>query len=124
MMRPRCDSSSTAFAAQVRSGSTARSLRLHELKENAPVNHDFVAGVKTRADLVMVPDAIADGDVLSRETAVRLRQINKRQVLVVTQDPGNWDQQPHALLAGLNKDADIHLLLEGAAWILSNHAHC
>src|ERR1700683_3865724 len=124
MMRSRCDSSSTPFAAWVRSGSTARSLRLHELKKNAPVNHDFVAGVETRGDLVMVPGSSAYGDVLSRETAVCLSQISKRQVLVVTQDCGDWDQQPRALLAGLNKDADIHLLLQDAAWIFCNHTHC
>src|ERR1700691_237906 len=124
MMRPRCDSSLTAFAARVRSGPKTRSLTLHELKENAPVNHDFVAGVETRGDLVMVPGSIAYGHVLPRETAVCLSQINKRQVLVVMQDCGDWDQQPRALVAGLNKDADIHLLLQDAAWIFRNHTHC
>jgi len=65
MMRPRCDSSSTAVAVRVRSGSKTRSLSLHELKENAPVNYDFVPGVETRGDLVMVPGSIAYGHALA-----------------------------------------------------------
>src|ERR1700722_13196774 len=124
MMRLRCDSSSTAFAARVRSGARTRSLSLHELKENAPVNHDFVASVETRGNLVLLADSIAYGHAPSRETTVCLSQINKRQVLVVTQDCGDWHQQSHALLAGLNKDADIHLFLQEAARIFRNHTHC
>src|ERR1700733_7286983 len=116
MMRPRCDSSSTAFAARVRPGPKTRSLTLHELQENAPVNHDFVPGVETRGDLVMLAGSIAYGHVLAREAAVCLSQINKRQVLVVTQDCGDGDQQSRALLAGLNKDAHIHLFLQEAVW--------
>ena len=53
-------------------GQMARSLVLHELNEDAAVDHDLVAGLETVGDVVLVAGAITQGHVLPREAAVGL----------------------------------------------------
>ncbi len=96
---------------------------LHELNKDAPVYHDLVAGFETFGDIVLVSGSITQGHVPARETGVWLGEIHERQILIVTQNCRNRDQQSAAFLAGLNLDADIHLFLQKVAGIVRHDTH-
>jgi hypothetical protein len=87
-------------------------LTLHELNKEAPGNHNLIAGVQTRIDVVSVPGAKTDRDVAPREAAVGLRDVDEWQVFIVSQDGGNRDQESGVFLPRLDQDAHIHLLLQ------------
>jgi hypothetical protein len=60
-------------------------LILHELDEETPFDHDLIAGSHPVVDLVLIAQAMIQGDVLPRKAAVGLGHIDERQVLIVTQ---------------------------------------
>jgi hypothetical protein len=62
---------------EARSGAELRSLVLHELNKDAAFNHNFVAGLQTSGNIVLVSGAITEGHVLPREAAVGLGDIDK-----------------------------------------------
>jgi hypothetical protein len=74
------------FAAPVRLGAEVSSLSLHELNKDAPGHHNLIAVLQTGADVVLLPDPIAEGYVPPREAAVGLSDVDKRQVLVIAQN--------------------------------------
>ena len=88
-----------------------------------PATDNLIARLQTGADVVLVPDAIAEGYVPPREAAVGLRDVNKRQVLVVAQNRRNGDQQPGAFLARLDQHAHVHLFLQEVSRVFNDHAH-
>ncbi len=57
-----------------------RSLILHELNEDAPIDHDPVAGLEAFGNIVLVAAAIAQRHMLPREAAVGFDKIHERQV--------------------------------------------
>jgi len=78
--------------AQIRAAAEIRSLRLHELNENAPIDHDLVAGLEALGDVVSIAGSIAQGYVLAREAAVGLREIDEGKILVMLVTSPTRDQ--------------------------------
>src|SRR5580698_5482838 len=92
-----------------------RSLGLHELHEDCAVYDDPVARVESGGNIVSIARPIAQSHVPAREAAVALDDIDKRQVLVVAQNPRNGDEKSPAFLTRFDSNAHIHLLLQDVA---------
>src|SRR5450631_4140747 len=110
-------------AAAIRLAATRRSLILHELNEDPAIDHNLVAGVETRGDIILVPDTMTQSHVLPREAAIGLGQIDERQILIVAQNRRYRDQQSGAFPAALDQHAHIHLLLQVLTRIFHDHTH-
>src|SRR5665213_2097860 len=107
MKRPRSGSSSKPSAAKIRLRARGRSLILHELHKDAPFNHNLVAHMETVGNVILVAGTVTQAHMLAFTAAAGLGAVHKWQVLVVTQNRRNRNQQPGALLTGLNQHAHI-----------------
>src|SRR3569833_704674 len=94
-----------------------RSLALHELKEDGAVGDDPVAALEAAGHGVIGGVPITESHLPANEGPVRKRHIDKRQVLVIKKDRRDRHQKTRANPARLDRDVDVHLLLEKPTWI-------
>ena len=99
------------FAASMAGGSAPRSLILHELQKQRAVDHDLIAGFHALQDVELILRASTQGDMLARETAVRLQQVQEGQILIIAQNRRDRHQQTIDFLARLDAHPHVHLLL-------------
>src|ERR1039457_4217861 len=99
------------------------SLALHELKEQASLTDTLPPRRKAGSGFIPVAHPASEGEAPARETALGIRQIDKRQVLVVAQHRRDRPHKPRLLMARMNQHAHIHLLLENVLRILRHHAY-
>src|SRR5208283_1853331 len=84
--RRRRGSSSKPFAARIPWVAMARSLVLQELNEDRAIHDNLVADSQAVGYVVAVAGAITQRHVPPGEAAIRLDDINKRQVHIVAQN--------------------------------------